>query len=62
VALAAAPSTALPTAFVTAAIGGLLHAVLSGTGLPAAGPSSATAQQASMARLQRRHGADALLP
>ena len=40
---AAAPQVALLAAFVTASIGGMVHAVLSRTSLPAAGPSSATA-------------------
>ena len=40
---AAAPPVALLAAFVTASIGGLVHALLSRTSLPVAGPSSATA-------------------
>jgi sulfate permease, SulP family len=40
---AAAPPVALLAAFVTAGIGGLVHAVLSRTSLPVAGPSSPTA-------------------
>jgi len=40
---AAAPQVALLAAFVTASIGGLVHASLSRTSLPVSGPSSATA-------------------
>jgi len=39
----AAPHVALLAAFVTASVGGLVHAALSRTSLPASGPSSATA-------------------
>lgn len=40
---AAAPQAGLLAAFITAGIGGLLHAMLSRTSLPVAGPSSPTA-------------------
>ncbi|MDP3614316.1 MAG: hypothetical protein Q8R98_20940, partial [Rubrivivax sp.] len=40
---AQAPPVALMSAFVTASIGGLVHAMLSRTRLPSTGPTSATA-------------------
>ena len=39
----AAPQVAVLAAFVTSGIGGLVHAVLSRTAMPASGPASATA-------------------